>query len=563
MQNKKHRGVKNSYIRNYPRIVKLVDYLIRDEEEWLMKKLLIFLTLMLVLVLTACSGGDGDVEGASSGDQTLIIGIESEADVLDPHRAGGWVTYRVLRQMHESLVTEDLSEEGKSKPVPDLKPALAESWEVSPDGLTYTFKLREGVKFHDGTDFNAAAAEFNFRRIMDPEFEYYDERSAGNLSNTVSKISDVKAVDDYTFEVYFKEPFSQFLRMLAGYSGVNMLSPTALENLGNDGYAEAPVGTGPFKFKERVKGEKIVIEKNPEYWGEQPQLEQVIFQPIPNQAARSLALESGQVDVIAVPAPDSIEKLQQNGFVVESSNPPHVWLLNMNLNNEYMKNPKVRQAIAMAINREGMAETLLKGTATAAYSIQSPSNEAYDPDFKSYEYDPEKAKQLLAEAGYPNGFDTVFQISVDGSGQMIPVPMAEWIQQDLAKIGINVELETFEWISYLGIWADMPDNVGFNQMSSGAASPFHLYQFTHSKSGVNVTNYNNPQADALMDQALAESDSAKEIELWKQAHELVMTDVPNIPIVNDTAPYAMASYVKGFVLPNQQWYDLTDVTIEK
>ena len=523
-----------------------------------MKKIVMLLCLALTLILGACSSSEGGAEE----NQTLIIGIESEADVLDPHRASGWVTFRINRQIHESLVAEDLSAEGKSKQTPDIVPGLAKSWEVSEDGLVYTFRLQEGVTFHDGTEFNAEAVAFNFRRVIDEDFEYYDQRSASALMNTISRVESTTVVDEHTIQINMSEPSSSFIRLLAGERSVSMISPTALAASGNDLYAESPVGTGPFKFAERVRGEKIVLTRNEEYWGEKAQLEQVIFQPISNQAARVLALESGQVDIIAVPPPDSIEKLQQSGFVVDSGNPPHIWYLTVNMNNEIMQNSLVRKAIAMAIDRKGMAETLLKGTVKPAYSIQSPANAAYDPDFVDYEYNPEKAMELLAEAGYPNGFDTVFQTSVDGSGQLIPVPMAEWIQQDLAKVGINVELETFEWISYLGMWTNMPEDVGFNQMSWGTSTPFHLYNVAHSDSGANAGKYQNPKVDALIDQALEAMDEESEIGYWKQANQLIAEDAAIIPIVNDTAPYAMASYVKGFVVPNQQWYDLTKVTIE-
>ncbi|MER2107697.1 MAG: ABC transporter substrate-binding protein [Solibacillus sp.] len=527
-----------------------------------MKKLLTIIILVCSTFLAACSGGDVD-QASSSGNQTLIIGIESEADVLDPHRAGGWVTFRINRQMHESLVVEDLSLEGKSKQTPDIIPALAKSWEISPDGLVYTFKLQEGVNFHDGTPFNAEAADFNFRRVYDENFEFFDQRSASALVNTISKIESTKVIDEYTFEVHFTEPFSAFLRLMAGERGITMISPEALKKAGNDLYAENPVGTGPFKFSQRVRGEKIELTRNEDYWGTKPILEKVIFQPIPNQAARTLALESGQVDVIAVPAPDSVANLESKGFVVDSGAPPHVWYLNMNMNNKIIQDKKVRQAIAMAIDRKGMAETLLKGTATAAYSIQSPANEAYDPNFVDYEYNPEKAKQLLAEAGYPNGFDTVFQTSVDGSGQLIPVPMAEWIQQDLAEVGINVKLETYEWISYIGMWTNMSEEIGFNQMSWGMTSPFHLYNIVHSASGANASNYSNDEVDSLINSALTATDPAQAVEHWKQAHQIIADDAAIIPIVNDTAPYAMASYVKGFVVPNQEWFDLTPVSIEQ
>lgn len=506
---------------------------------------------------------DGENEPVKGG--TLIIGIESEADVLDPHRAGGWVTFRINRQIFESLVTEDLSKPSSEAPIPPLKPGLAESWEVSPDGLRYTFYLRKGVKFHDGTDFNAEAVEFNIRRVWDPDFEYYDARSAGNLEKTYGYLKEINVIDPYTIELVLEKPFSPFLRMLAQGSmgSAGIVSPTALKEWGNDLFAEHPVGTGPFKFEERVRGQKIVLSRNDDYWGDKPYLDRVIFRPIPDAAARVTALETGEVDVIAVPPPDAVENLKAKGFVIKEGTPPHVWYLSFNFNNPIMQNKKVRQAIIMAINREGMAKDLLRGTVNPAYSVQSPANEAYDPNFVDYEYDPEKAKQLLAEAGYPDGFETIFQTSVDGSGQLIPVPMAEWIQQDLAKIGIDVKLETYEWISYLGMWTSMDEEIGFNQMSWGFTTPYFLSIIAHSQSGANAGKYNNPQVDELIEKAVSETDQEKANEYWRQVNQLISEDAAIAPIVNDKSPYAMADYVQDFIVPSQEWYDLTQVWLKQ
>jgi peptide/nickel transport system substrate-binding protein len=526
-----------------------------------MKKLF-GLLLVFIFILQGCSAQSSALAQTKS-NQTLVIGIESEADVLDPDRAGGWVTYRINSLIHEGLVAEDLSEASKSQAVPPLKPALATSWDVSKDGLQYTFHLRKGVTFQDGTNFNAKAVQFNFRRVWDKNFKYYDQRSASNLSNTVSKIKSINVVNNYTVVFTMKVPFSPFLRMLAGSSQVAMISPTALKKEGNDSYAEHPVGTGPFKFDQRVKGQKIVLMKNNHYWGKKPKMQRVIYAPIPDDSSRVAALESGQVDIIAVPPPDSIKSLKEKGIKIESGHPPHVWFLSMNFNNKYMKDLKVRQAIAMGINRKGMAEALLKNTATPAYSAQSPANEAYDASFKDYSYNPKKAKKLLVEAGYKDGFTTTFQTSVDGSGQLIPVPMAEWIQLDLAKIGIKVKLQTFEWITYLGKWGQMGSDVGFNQMSWGMSTPYYLSNIAYTGSGSNAGKYSDPIFDQYVNKAMEATNLKAAIKDWKKANKIVAKDAAIIPIVSDTAPYAMANYVKGFIVPNEEWYDLTNVTISK
>ncbi|WP_051348776.1 ABC transporter substrate-binding protein [Peribacillus kribbensis] len=521
-----------------------------------------FFKLLLICLLAISLAGCA-LAGSAEDRKTLIIGIESETDVLDPQRAGGWVTFRVNYQIHESLVTEDLSTSNEK--TPSLKPGLAEKWSVSADGLTYTFHLRKGVRFHDGTPFNSKAVEFNIRRAWDKDFKYYDTRSAGQLASTYQYLKEVKVIDDDEIQLVMDQPFAPFLRMLAqgGMGSGGILSPAALKKWGNDGYAEHPSGTGPFKFVERVRGEKIVLDTNENYWGKKPHIDRVIFRPIPDPATRVLALESGEVDIISVPPPDSVKVLKEKGFKVVDGNVPHVWYLALNMNNKEMRNRKVREAISLAIDRKGMAEELLQKTVTPAKSVLSPANEAYAENFNGYEYNPEKAKYILKEAGYPDGFDTVFRTSVDGSGQLIPVQMAEWIQRDLDRIGINVKIETYEWISYLGVYyQEAPENIGFSQMSWGMSTPYILSIMAQSQSGSNPGKYHNNEVDQLIENAVTETDNGTSNEYWRLANEKVTQDKGIVGVVNDKAPYAMSEDVEGFIVPNEEWFSLLDVKLK-
>jgi len=491
------------------------------------------MALTLIMLAAACSGGSGSSAGSTGASGsgapetggTLAIAIESETDVLDPQRAGGWVSYRVNRQMYEPLVDEDLTKPSAEAPVPALRPGLATAWEISPDGLTYTFHIRQNVMFHDGTPLDAAAVEFNIRRMWDKTFQYYDVKSAGQTTFIWQSLKDVKTVDPATLQLTFAQPFSPFLRLLAqgGSGSTGIISPTALKKYGNDNIGEHPTGTGPFKFVDRVRGQRITLARNDSYWGQKPYLDKVVFRPLPDSSARVSALRAGEVDMIAVPPPDSVASLKDAGYSVSDGAPPHVWYLSFNMTDPVMKNLKVRQAINLAIDRPGMARNLLKDTVKPAYDVQAPANPAYVERQDAYSYDPEKAKQLLAEAGYPQGFSTTMMTSVDGSGQIIPVPMAEYIQQNLAKVGIQVKLDTTEWISYLTKWAQgMNPGTGWSQQSWGMTTPYWLYIVTSSKlqapNGPNVGRYNNPQLDAVMQQAITATDEAKATELWKQAN---------------------------------------------
>lgn len=402
--------------------------------------------------------------------------------------------------------------------------------------------------------------------MWDKDFEYYDARSAGNTVFVWQFLQKVEATDQNTVVLALSQPFSPFLRLMAqgGSGSTAIMSPASIEKYGNDEVQENPAGTGPFRFVERVRNEKIELERNDDYWGKVPYLDGVIFKPLPEAASRTAAMQAGEVDMIAVPNPDDIQSLVDSGFQLSQGVPPHVWYLSFNFNNPIMKNKLVRQAINLAIDREGMAKDLLKDSAKAAYDVQAPANAAYVEKAESYGYNPEKAKELLAQAGYPNGFETTMMTSVDGSGQLIPKPMAEYIQSDLAKVGIKLKLDTSEWISYLSKWAEgVPLDYGWAQQSWGMTTPFWLYIATSSNmiapNGPNVGYYSNPQLDAVMDKAMTATTEEQANEYWMQANDIVTEDAALAPIINDTAPYILAPNVHGFVSASEEWYDLNGV----
>src|SRR6266851_2463358 len=429
---------------------------------------------------------------------TLVIAKESELDILDPHSAGGWVTWRVSKQMHEGLIDEDLTQ--ANVPYPKLVPKLATSWDVSKDSLTYTFKLRKGVKFHDGTPFDAAAVKYNIDRCSAKDSPQFYARANAYTTWIWQFLKEVKTPDEGTVQIVLREPYGDFLRQLVqgGGGAAVFISPTALKKYGNEGIAE----------------------------------------------------------------------LKTKGFKLEQGPAPHVWYFAFNLKDRNYQDVRVRRAINMAIDREGMAKQLLKGTAVAARGLQAPCCPSYDPNFKDYPYDPAQAKKLLAEAGFPNGFETVWQTSVDGSGQLIPVPMAEWIQRDLAKIGIRMKLRTYEWITYIGYWIkgmdDASNKVGSQQMSWGMTSDYWLDIVTNSShiappggAGQNGGYYSG--ADAMLNAARGEMDEAKRAALYRKINQKLKEDAPAVPIINDLAPLMLSSKVKGFVHAPEEWYDMTTV----
>jgi len=233
-----------------------------------------------------------------------------------------------------------------------------------------------------------------------------------------------------------------------------------------------------------------------------------------------------------------------------------------------MQDIRVRKAISMSIDKERMARDLLKGTATAAHGLQAPGCPSYDAAFVDLPYDPDEAKRLLAEAGHANGLTMIFQTSTAGSGQLIPIQMAEWIKNDLAMVGIDCKLEFYEWIRYIDLWANgMQDGVDANQISWGMSSDYWLevvaHSHNHAPRGKNSGYYHNPKVDELLDKARGEYDEEKKVGLYRQVNVAIAQDCAYIPVVNDLAPIVMSQKVSGFVHAPSEWYDFTKVWIEE
>ncbi len=287
-------------------------------------------------------------------------------------------------------------------------------------------------------------------------------------------------------------------------------------------------------------------------------------------ASRVAALRTGEVDLIVVPPPVTIQQLKDAGFVIKQGTTAHLWYWIPITKNAPFDNPKVRQAVSYAINREGIAKELMRDSVTPAYNMIPPGAPAFEADYQPFKYDPAKAKALLAEAGFANGFSTNFATSVDGSGQLLPVPIAQWIQRDLKAVGIDMKIETYEWQTYLGknvgntAWGYRKD-LGAYQSSFGAPYNYWISQVTNSRLITDAKPsgwYKNPAADAFMDQALTEQDPGKQNDLYRKANHLITEDAAYIPVVSDLSPIAMSPKVKGFAHTSEESFDLTQVWME-
>ena len=273
--------------------------------------------------------GTAQDAAAEGGEGTLVWGMPAETDILDPHATGGWLTYDVTYQIFESFAKEDLTDPNAA--TPELIPALATSWEISEDGLEYTFYLREGVKFHDGTPFDAAVAKFNFDRFWNESSPHFYAKSKAFVAAYTRWIENVEVIDDMTIKVALNAPNYEWIRSgLQSYGQPLMISPTAVETFGNEGVALNPIGTGPFKFVEREQGVKTVIERNPDYWGRKAKLDRVIFRPLEDPATRINALRTGEIDMTNTPPWDDIQDLVDEGFhLTINENVPFIWFIHL------------------------------------------------------------------------------------------------------------------------------------------------------------------------------------------------------------------------------------------
>lgn len=506
-------------------------------------------------------------ETAGAAGNTVVFAVESDFSRLDPHASRTWNTFKVIRHIFETFVEEDLTKGGDA--VPEIVPALAESWEVSADGKSYTFHLRKGVKFHDGTPWNAEAAKFNMDRMTNKDFEFFQPLAPGLMGWMWGDLDGYEAVDEHTFKINLKQPNAEFLRrMAAGGSGSpRMVSPEAIRTAGNDAFEQNPIGTGPFRFKERVIGEKLSIVRNEDYWNEarKPKADEIILRGIPEVATRELALVSSEVDVIGTPSPDSLEFLKQQGMQIITGESPMFYVIWVNLKDPHFKDVKVRKAMCMAINRDEMAKYQRKGLAKPAYGLLNFGGPGYDANYKDCEYDPEGAKKLLAEAGYPDGFTTRMDWTFGAGSDVNTKGDAEWLQRDFEKIGIKATIEMFDNNTFWDMMSKgMRDGTGLTSASWGESTFAWLDQVVTKgalpPSCCNSGYYENPKVDQLLSEARA---TATQAELDAKLHEvrdIVASDMAFTSYYTAMSVYAARPEVKGFVLAPQHWFDLTGIT---
>lgn len=475
----------------------------------------------------------------------------------------------------EGLILFDLT---KSDQLATLKPGLAESWRQAPDDKkTWIFNLRKGVKFHDGTDFNADAVIWNLERLFNKDSPQFEPAATGISRSRVPILASYRKIDDFTVALTTTKPASYFPWMVPYLLNT---SPASFEKGGRDWSKVAqisPAGTGPFRITNVVPRQSVTLGKWDGYWdpARKPKVDNIVLLPIPEANTRLAALRSGRVDWIEVPPPDGIPSLKQAGFVISTNSYPHVWpwFYNMAAKNSPLADVRVRQALNYCIDRNAIV-SLLNGTAEPSVGWLKPNDAAFGKPENRYSFDPAKGKKLLAEAGFTPQKPLAFKvmISTSGSGQMLPLPMNEALQENLKQAcGVDVQVDAVEWQVLLNASRAVPDAPSLNgAMALNVSSPssdvgmmFRYFAATNfSPTGSNFEQWKDDKFETALETLSEATDEATILKYFREAHERLVDNPPWLFIVHDLNPRAFSKNVQGFV-PAQSWFvDLTLVSLK-
>jgi peptide/nickel transport system substrate-binding protein len=486
---------------------------------------------------SSSGGGSTSATGSPQMGGTLTVALDGALDTLDPQKSVTIVSNQVRENIYERLIqyAPDLQ---------TLQPMLATSWDVSPDGLTYTFHLRQGVKFSDGHPFTADDVVYTYNRM----------ESKAEASPRVSDWTDitaVKKVDPYTVEFDLAKPYAPFLTTIEGWQ--------ILPDEPNVDFNKTPIGTGPFMMKEWVPNDHITLVKNPNYWQPgHPYLDSVVFKFIPDSQTRVVDLETGAVNVLNSVPFDRVQELAKNtkvnllqasGFVRDT--------LGFNDTKPPFNNPLVRQALSMAIDRDTIVKTIMFGYATATSDPIVPgtpwSDQAAD---QALSYNMTKAKQLLQQAGLGGGFSTTIKVSPTYPQE---VQMAQVIQQAWQQLGVKTTIDQLEWSTWIQqvvVNKDFDVEIVLHSSSPGPDS--WTYNWLVTKGSVNLVNYSSPQMDQLLNEGRQTSDQQKQVQIYDQVQQLFAKDAPWTNIDYEKTLAAETKNVQGWVLDGRTDMDFVN-----
>ena len=503
------------------------------------KMLFLLASLMVVGMLTVTACGGGDTEPVNEDDEYasgIIYSLRADPDTLDPQRAIDQPSGQVLVSIYNALFA--LGDDG------ELEPDLAEDYEISKDGLVWTFYLRDDVKFHDGTDFNAEAVKFVYDRQFDEEL---DLAFGGRFRRYVSGPESIRVVEEHVLEIETEQPSPYFGYLIATGAPGYIPSPAAIEEYGED-LGTNPVGTGPFVFESWSSGEEVFLNAYEDYHGEGPYIDKLEMRIITEDSAREMALEAGDIHMAPNIPPRSIPSLEaQESIEVVNSPLYRVFYWAFNTTKPYFEDVQVRQAFNYAVDREAIVDHVLQSVGTVTHSPLSPISEGY-VDTEFYPYDPDRAREMLEDAGWD--FDRELVAYVTSGRYYQDREAGEALAGMLDEIGVQVDIQVLEWGAFVDkVWFtphDDPDAQArdFMQTTWGSDNvAWTLQAVLHSDAWPpNVYNeafFADDRVDELIDAIEREMDEEKRHEYLADVQERIMEQAPWIPVYAETQVYAM------------------------
>lgn len=500
---------------------------------------------------------------AAYADTTLVIGMAADPTGLDPEAVENNTSGFIMSTVYDSLV--------RYKPgTTEVIPGVAEKWDVSADGLTYTFHLKPGLKFSDGTPLDAKAVFWNVDRQLNkanPEYIYNTGPVEGYEDFTYGDIASYKALDDLTVEFVFKNPSAPFLNSMAMvWNG--LVSPAAAAKWGKD-FRNHPTGSGPFIFREWRQRDQVILDANPNYWGGKPKADHLIFKELPDAQAAVLALKRGEIQILgdvgaqvipAIKADPNLELLTQPGLAVSGVALP--------LSVAPFDDKRVRQALNYAVDKEAINKALFNGMAVTMTSPLPAAQWGYDPTIKGYPYDLDKAKALLAEAGVKPGTHVELLTYNSPRGyNPAGANLAVAIQGYLKKAGIEADVRQMEIGGYLKtVRTGKYTGLAMEGWTGDNGDPDNFIGEMWGAANIPVVNWNgykNPQLETLLAAALKVADPAKRTTIYADAQRIVVDDAPWIFLNSTLQVRAIRKEVKGFQLnPTQMYFDMEQVSLQ-
>ena len=503
------------------------------------------LAAAMALSLAAC-GGNQENNGSGGGTaggykNTLTWAQGADVTSLDPHQGKETPAVQVNTQIFDTLVTVDPETN-------EVVPQIAESWEQT-DDQTYVFKIREGIKFHDGSDLTAEDVKFSLDRA----------RNSAAVSYIVNFIEEVTVDDDHTVTVKTTAPYAPTLRNLA--IPFAAIVPKAVVEADENAFIQNPVGSGPYKFVEWNHGDHVTLKAFDDYYAGKPETENLIMKVIPETSQRTIALETGEVDLAYDLAVNDIPKVNSDDKLTVYEIPSLTcWYVSMNMNKKPFDNPKVREAMSMAIDRQTIIDTINAGSGQTADAIIAPAVFGYYSTGVK-EYNPTKAKELLAEAGYPNGFSTTLWVNDNQSR----IEMCQAMQAMLLEVGVQCNLEVLEFGSFISrTTAGDHDLAYFGWTTSSGDADYSYYSLEHSTQQGAAGNRSflaDPDVDKLIEEAPSHTNEEERKELYKELAIKLDEINNNIPVYYSSINVGANKKVEGFVMDANGYHSLEKVKV--